>query len=275
MRYIRSLERKDIGLDTSMIPLGSCTMKLNAATEMLPVTWEHFGRVHPFAPVDQAQGYAQIFEELEAALCEITGFAAVSLQPNSGAQGEFAGLMVIRAYHRDRGDGAPRRRADPCLGARHEPGQRGHGRHARGGGRDGAERQRRRRRPPKEGRRAPGPPVVPDDHVSVHARRVRGRDPRDLRHRARARRAGVHGRREHERAGRADEPGVDWRRRLPSEPAQDVRHPARRRRPGHGPDRRGDSTSRRTFPDIRSSRPAASGRFTRCRRRRGAARASC
>ena len=104
MRYIRSLERKDIGLDTSMIPLGSCTMKLNAATEMMPITWEHFSRMHPFAPVDQAQGYAQIFRELEAALCAITGFAAVSLQPNSGAQGEFAGLMVIRAYHRDRGD---------------------------------------------------------------------------------------------------------------------------------------------------------------------------
>jgi glycine dehydrogenase len=104
MRYIRALERKDIGLDTSMIPLGSCTMKLNSATEMLPVTWEHFGRVHPFAPLDQAQGYAQVFQELEAALCEITGFAGVSLQPNSGAQGEFAGLMVIRAYHRDRGE---------------------------------------------------------------------------------------------------------------------------------------------------------------------------
>jgi glycine dehydrogenase len=104
MRYIRGLERKDIGLDTSMIPLGSCTMKLNAATEMRPVTWEHFSRVHPFAPLDQAQGYVQVFRELEAALCEITGFAAVSLQPNSGAQGEFAGLMVIRAYHRDRGD---------------------------------------------------------------------------------------------------------------------------------------------------------------------------
>jgi len=104
MRYIRSLERKDIGLDTSMIPLGSCTMKLNAATEMLPVTWEHFSRVHPFAPIEQAQGYAQVIAELEQALAEITGFAAVSLQPNSGAQGEFAGLMVIRAYHRDRGD---------------------------------------------------------------------------------------------------------------------------------------------------------------------------
>jgi glycine dehydrogenase len=104
MRYLRSLERKDIGLDTSMIPLGSCTMKLNAASEMLPVTWEHFSRVHPFVPVDQAQGYAEIFRDLETALCAITGFAAVSLQPNSGAQGEFAGLMVIRAYHRERGD---------------------------------------------------------------------------------------------------------------------------------------------------------------------------
>ena len=104
MRYLRSLERKDIGLDTSMIPLGSCTMKLNAATEMLPVTWEHFSRMHPFAPVEQAQGYAQIARELEEALCAITGFAAVSLQPNSGAQGEFAGLMVIRSYHRDHGD---------------------------------------------------------------------------------------------------------------------------------------------------------------------------
>ncbi len=105
MRYIRALERKDLGLDRSMIPLGSCTMKLNAATEMRPVTWEHFGRMHPFAPADQAEGYRQIFDELEAALRAVTGFAAVSLQPNSGAQGEFAGLMVIRAYHRDRGDG--------------------------------------------------------------------------------------------------------------------------------------------------------------------------
>jgi glycine dehydrogenase len=103
MRYIRSLERKDVGLDTSMIPLGSCTMKLNAAAEMLPVTWSEFSRMHPFAPVEQARGYAEVFRDLEAALCEITGFAAMSLQPNSGAQGEFAGLMVIRAYHRDRG----------------------------------------------------------------------------------------------------------------------------------------------------------------------------
>jgi glycine dehydrogenase len=104
MRYLRSLERKDIGLDTSMIPLGSCTMKLNAASEMLPITWPQFGRMHPFAPADQAQGYAEIVSDLEAALCEITGFAAVSLQPNSGAQGEYAGLMVIRAHHHARGE---------------------------------------------------------------------------------------------------------------------------------------------------------------------------
>jgi glycine dehydrogenase len=103
MRYIRALERKDVGLDTSMIPLGSCTMKLNAAAEMMPVTWPAFSRLHPFVPLDQADGYLQVFRELESMLCEITGLPAVSLQPNSGAQGEFAGLMVIRAYHRDRG----------------------------------------------------------------------------------------------------------------------------------------------------------------------------
>ena len=104
MRYIRSLDRKDVGLDTSMIPLGSCTMKLNAASEMLPVTWPEFSKPHPFAPVEQNLGYQEIFQEVEATLREVTGFAAVSLQPNSGAQGEFAGLMVIRAYHLARGD---------------------------------------------------------------------------------------------------------------------------------------------------------------------------
>jgi glycine dehydrogenase len=111
MRYIWSLERKDIGLETSMIPLGSCTMKLNAASEMYPVSWEEFSRVHPFAPADQIEGYLQVVEELEHALCEITGFAAMSLQPNSGAQGEFAGLLVIRAYHEGRGQGD----RDVCL----------------------------------------------------------------------------------------------------------------------------------------------------------------
>jgi glycine dehydrogenase len=104
MRYIRSLERKDLGLDSAMIPLGSCTMKLNAAAEMMPVGWPEFARLHPFAPTEQAAGYRQVFEELEGALAAITGFRAVSLQPNSGAQGEFAGLLVIRAYHHARGE---------------------------------------------------------------------------------------------------------------------------------------------------------------------------
>ncbi len=103
MRHLRRLERKDIGLDRSMIPLGSCTMKLNAAAELRPVTWPEFGRLHPFVPVEQAAGYRQVMDELEDALRAVTGFAAVSLQPNSGAQGELAGLLVIRAYHRDRG----------------------------------------------------------------------------------------------------------------------------------------------------------------------------
>ncbi len=104
MRYIKRLENKDLSLTTSMIPLGSCTMKLNAAAELLPLTWPEWAGMHPFAPIQQAAGYAQIVQELEQYLAEITGFAATSLQPNSGAQGEYAGLMVMRAYHMDRGD---------------------------------------------------------------------------------------------------------------------------------------------------------------------------
>jgi len=104
LRYIKSLEAKDLSLCHSMIALGSCTMKLNATTEMVPVTWAEFSKIHPFAPTDQVGGYMQIFAELNEWLSEITGFAAMSLQPNSGAQGEYTGLMVIRAYHMDRGD---------------------------------------------------------------------------------------------------------------------------------------------------------------------------
>jgi glycine dehydrogenase len=99
MRYLRSLENKDLSLNTSMISLGSCTMKLNAATELIPVSWPEFGGLHPFAPADQWKGYRHILTELEEWLSEITGFAATSLQPNSGAQGEYAGLLTIRAYH--------------------------------------------------------------------------------------------------------------------------------------------------------------------------------
>jgi glycine dehydrogenase len=103
MRYLAKLQSRDLSLTTSMIPLGSCTMKLNAAAEMLPITWPGFARVHPFAPVAETQGYQQLFRDLETWLAEITGFAACSLQPNAGSQGEYAGLLVIRAFHEERG----------------------------------------------------------------------------------------------------------------------------------------------------------------------------
>ncbi len=104
LRYMRKLEAKDLSLTYSMIPLGSCTMKLNATSEMIPVTWPEFGKIHPFAPLDQTEGYQILFKTLEKALEDITGFARVSLQPNAGSQGEYAGLLVIRQYHESRGD---------------------------------------------------------------------------------------------------------------------------------------------------------------------------
>ncbi|MEO9167210.1 MAG: glycine dehydrogenase (aminomethyl-transferring), partial [Aestuariivirga sp.] len=111
MRYMRLLQGKDLALDQAMIALGSCTMKLNAAAEMIPVTWPEFGALHPFAPAAQTKGYAELFASLEKMLCEITGFDAVSLQPNAGSQGEYAGLMAIRRYH-DANGGKAR---DVCL----------------------------------------------------------------------------------------------------------------------------------------------------------------
>jgi glycine dehydrogenase len=111
LRYIRTLESRDLSLTHSMIPLGSCTMKLNATAEMLPVTWPEVGRIHPFAPPEQTAGYRELFRSLESDLAEITGFHAVSLQPNAGSQGELAGLLVIREYHRSRGEG----HRDVCL----------------------------------------------------------------------------------------------------------------------------------------------------------------
>ncbi|MGI9642146.1 MAG: aminomethyl-transferring glycine dehydrogenase [Acidimicrobiia bacterium] len=111
LRYLRRLQGKDIALDRSMIPLGSCTMKLNATSEMVPITWPEFANIHPFVPLDQAEGYLEMIAELEAWLAAITGYDAVSVQPNSGAQGEFAGLLAIRGYHESRGEG----HRDVCL----------------------------------------------------------------------------------------------------------------------------------------------------------------
>ncbi len=111
LRYMKKLESRDLSLTTSMIPLGSCTMKLNATTEMIPVTWPEFATLHPFAPTDQAQGYAELVDELGSWLMEITGFQGVSMQPNSGAQGEYAGLLTIRGYHEAEGEG----HRDVCL----------------------------------------------------------------------------------------------------------------------------------------------------------------
>ena len=135
LRYMRMLESRDLSLAHSMIPLGSCTMKLNATAEMMPITWSHFNRIHPFVPLEQAEGYQIIIKQLEAMLGEITGFPAVSLQPNSGAQGELAGLLVIRKAPREPGREASRHLPHPGERARDEPGL----------GRDGGDARRRRR----------------------------------------------------------------------------------------------------------------------------------
>ena len=111
LRYLRQLADRDLALDRSMIPLGSCTMKLNATSEMIPIGWPEFARIHPFAPATQTAGYRRLIGELERMLCAITGYAAVSLQPNAGSQGEYAGMLVIRAWHRSRGEG----QRDVCL----------------------------------------------------------------------------------------------------------------------------------------------------------------
>ncbi len=202
LRYMRMLESRDLSLAHSMIPLGSCTMKLNATAEMMPITWAHFNRIHPFAPLEQAQGYQVIVKQLEAMLAEITGFPAVSLQPNSGAQGELAGLLVIRKYHETRGEA----HRDVCL----IPAS-AHGTNPASAAMAGMRvvvvacdekgyvdlsRPRGESQGAREGSRRV------DGDLPIHLRGLRGGDRAHLLDRACPRRPGVPRRREPERAGR-------------------------------------------------------------------------
>jgi hypothetical protein len=273
LRYLSALQARDLSLTTSMIPLGSCTMKLNATSEMLPLSWPETADLHPFAPLEQVAGYQGLFESLEGWLAAITGFAAVSLQPNSGAQGEYAGLMVIRAYHQGRGEAG----RDVCLIPTSAHGTNPASAVMAGmkvvpvacdadGNIDVADLA--------QGREARGVAGGADGHVPVDARGVRGEDPRDLRDRPPPRRAGVHGRRQHERAGRAVPAGGLRRGRVPPEPAQDVLHPARRAAGRAWGRSRWRSTWRRYLPSHPVIASGGAQGIGRCRRRRGGARAS-
>ena len=181
LRYMRRLEGRDLTLNQAMIPLGSCTMKLNATAEMMPITWPGFASVHPFAPAAQTQGYRALVAGLERMLSQITGFAAVSLQPNAGSQGEYAGLLVIRRYHESRGEGGRR----VCLIPSSAHGTNPASAVMAGmtvtvvacdedGNVDLADLQR-------QGRGPCGGARGVDDHLPLHAWRVRGVHRRDLR----------------------------------------------------------------------------------------------
>jgi glycine dehydrogenase len=207
LRYMRALADKDLALDRTMIPLGSCTMKLNATAEMIPVTWPEFADIHPLAPAEQAEGYRRLIDELEAMLVEITGYDAVSLQPNSGAQGEYAGLLAIRAYHAGTRRTAARHLPDPRVRARHQPGLRAAVRHEGRGDQVRQGRQRRRRRHPRARPKVLRAPGRDHDDLPLDPRRVRGGRRRDLRDRAQARRPGVHRWRQPQRACRLARPG--------------------------------------------------------------------
>ncbi len=238
LRYMRKLSDRDLALDRAMIPLGSCTMKLNATAEMIPLTWAEFGSLHPFAPAEQAKGYHALFARLEKWLCDITGYDAISLQPNSGAQGEYAGLLAIRAYHAARGE--PHRKI--CLIP-----SSAHGTNPASAAMVGmdvvvvacdargdvdVDDLRAKAGEAFEGSRRH------HDHLSLDARRVRGTYQRDLRHRSWPWRPGLSRRRQHECAGRLVAARRLRRRCQPSQSAQDVLHSAWRRRPRHGTDRR-------------------------------------
>ena len=232
MRWLRRLADADLALDRTMIPLGSCTMKLNAAAEMEPITWPGFADLHPFAPDADAAGILELIADLERWLAELTGYAAVSLQPNAGSQGEFAGLLAIARLPPQPRRGAPRRVPDPGQRARHQRGVGGDGR-ACGWSwwRTGAHRRRRPRRPAGQDRRARATSLAalmityPSTH-GVYEARVR--EVCDAVHDAGGQ-VYVDGANLNALVGLA-RPGRVRRRRQPPQPAQDVLHPARRRR---------------------------------------------
>ena len=238
LRYLRRLADRDYALDRGMIPLGSCTMKLNATTEMEPITWPEFADLHPFAPVEQTEGIRALIDDLSTWLAELTGYDAVSLQPNAGSQGELAGLARDPGLPPGQRPGRPPGLPDPGQRPRHQRRERGHGRHE---GRRGQDRRRRIDRPGRpagQGRCARRGLGGDHGHLPVDPRRLRGHHLRAVRPGARRRRSGLRRRRQPQRAGRAGPAGPVRRRREPPQPAQDVLHPARWRRSGCRPDRR-------------------------------------
>ena len=261
LRYLRRLADKDLALDRSMIPLGSCTMKLNATAEMEPITWPEFGRLHPFAPADQAEGYRQLIADLERWLVEITGYDAVSLQPNAGSQGELAGLLAIRGYHREPRRRRPRRVPDPVLGPRHQRRLGGHGRHAGRGRGLRRRRQRRPRRPAGQDRRARRPTSPrswsPTRRPTACSRRRSARSA-PLVHDAGGQ-VYLDGANLNAMVGLA-RPGRFGADVSPPQPAQDVLHPPRRRRPRRRPGGGAARTWRRSCRTTRSSAEAGPGR---------------
>ena len=174
LRYLRRLSDRDFALDRGMIPLGSCTMKLNATTEMEPVGLLGFAGIHPFAPLASTPGYLSLIDDLEAWLARVTGYAKVSVQPNAGSQGELAGLLAIRAYHRSRGELRSRRLSHPVERARHQCRVGRDGGHEGGGGRGARRRRRRPRRPPSQVRGARRAAGGDHGHLSLDPRRLRG-----------------------------------------------------------------------------------------------------
>ena len=276
LRYMRKLSDRDLALDRAMIPLGSCTMKLNATTRDDPADLAGIRQPASVrARANRPRGYHALFERLEKWLCDITGYDAVSLQPNSGAQGEYAGLLAIRAYHAARGEAASQRLPDPrpppTAPIRRPPAwpawKSWWSPATRGGNVDvddlRAKAEQHRQHLAAIMITYPSTHGVFEEHI---------REICDIVHAPW--RTGLYGRRQHERAGRAVAARRLRRRCLPPQPAQDLLHSPRRRRPGHGPDRRQGASGAVPARSSRSRRRCARVRPGRCRPRRAARRRS-